>query len=119
MNKILVVDDEPVILRAIADRLKAKGYDVLTAETGEEGYDKTMQFKPDLVVLDVLLPKINGWEVCQKLKADESVKHIPVIILTVKAKEIDEIKSFECGAEAYMTKPFEFDRLLEKIADLL
>jgi len=59
MNKILVVDDEPVILRAIADRLKAKGYDVLTAETGEEGYDKTMQFKPDLVVLDVLLP--NQW----------------------------------------------------------
>ncbi len=119
-NKILVVDDEFEIDRAIQLILgQQDGYEVLVASDGEEALDKARKEKPDLIVLDLMLPKINGYKVCRMLKFDQAYSKIPIIMLTAKARKSDLELGYEVGADAYITKPFEPVKLLAKVEELL
>lgn len=118
-KRILIVDDEPDLLMAIKIRLTAVGYDVIMAKDGAEGLEKARKENPDLIILDLMLPKINGYKVCRFLKFDENYKHIPVIMLTARAEEDDKTLGMETGADAYMTKPFDNKELIASINKFL
>ena len=118
-KKILVVDDEPDILRIVTFRLEKTGYEVITAINGQEALDLIEKDKPDLILLDLRLPIIDGYEVCRHLKGDKELKKIPVILLTASAVRDVEKKAKELNAEAYITKPFEPTELLKKIKKFL
>ncbi len=118
-KKILLVDDEQDMVYAVKMQLEASGFKVLTAQDGQEGLDKARAEKPDLIILDLMLPMIDGYKVCRMLKFDEKYKNIPVIIYTARAQEADEKLGYEVGADAYMTKPFDPKKLLAKINELL
>lgn len=117
-KKILVVDDEAQLIDMVKMRLEANGYDVITAYNGQEGLDKARRESPDLIILDLMLPKIDGYKVCRMLKFDEKYKNIPIILFTARAQQEDEKLGKEVGADAYITKPFEPQVLLEKIKQL-
>jgi DNA-binding response OmpR family regulator len=117
-KKILVVDDEAQLVDMVKMRLEANGYDVITAYNGQEGLDKARRESPDLIILDLMLPKIDGYKVCRMLKFDEKYKNIPIILFTARAQQEDEKLGKEVGADAYITKPFEPQVLLEKIKQL-
>ncbi len=115
-KKILAVDDEPDILKVIFFRLKGAGYDVKTAIDGDQALEMLAQEKPDLILLDITLPTLSGYEVCKRVKSDEKLKDIPVIFLTAStASEGFKERAEEAGAQGYMFKPFEFDVLLAEI----
>jgi DNA-binding response OmpR family regulator len=118
-KRILVVDDEEDILSVLKFRLEANGYEVLSASDGQEGIDKARAEKPDLVILDLMLPKLDGYKVCRMLKMNESYKTIPVVIFTAKTQEKNEYAGKETMADAYIAKPFESEMLLKKIKELL
>jgi len=118
-KKILVVDDEKELVEMIKMRLEASGYEVIPAYDGQEALEKARKEKPDLIVLDLMLPKIDGYKVCRMLKFDEKYKHIPIIMFTARAQEEDKKLGEEVGADAYITKPFESQALLKKIKELL
>lgn len=118
-DRILVIDDEPDLLSLAKARLELAGYEVLTASDGEEGLEKARTSAPDLILLDLMLPKMDGFEVCEALKIDEKYKHIPIIILTVKFQPVDIRFAKALGADAYITKPFEGKELVEKIRELI
>ena len=117
--RILLVDDEPSIVKMVGKRLEVEGFDVLIATDGQDGLDKARAQSPDLIVLDLMLPKLNGYEVCTMLKQDARYQKIPVVLFTAKAQEKDEKLGMECGANAYVRKPFRAQELLEKIRGLL
>ncbi len=114
-KKILVVDDEPNIVKLIASRLRNNGYDVISALDGEDGLKKAITEKPDLILLDIIMPGLNGFEVCKRLKENELTKEIPVIMLTALAEEKDLSKGLEEGASCFITKPFSAVDLLHEI----
>ncbi len=118
-QKILIVDDEPHIIMLLENRLKQSGYEVSTAADGEEGLEKAKKEKPDLIILDLMLPKMDGYKVCSLLKVDTRYKKIPIILFTARALDSDELLGFECGADAYITKPFDPEELLAKIKELI
>ena len=118
-KKILIVDDEPQLVLVVKMRLEANKYEVITAQDGAEALEKVRAEKPDLIILDVMLPKLDGYKVCRMLKFDERFKNIPVIIFTVRAQESDKEIVKEVGADAYIPKPFESEVLLAKIKELL
>jgi len=118
-KRILIVDDEEDILKVLKLRLEANNYEVLISTDGQDGLNKARSEKPNLVILDLMLPKLDGYKVCRMLKFDEKYKVIPVIMFTAKAQKKDEELGMEMGADAYITKPFEPDVLLEKIKELL
>lgn len=118
-NKILVVDDEEDILSLVKMRLEANGYEVITAQDGQEGLNIAKSAKPDLIVLDLMLPKMDGYKVCRILKFDSRYKDIPIILFTARSREEDKKTGFVTGADAYITKPFEPQVLLENIKKLL
>lgn len=118
-KRILVVDDERDLLEMVTLRLKAQGYEVITACDGEQGLDKARREKPDLIILDLMLPKIDGYKVCRMLKFDEKYKKIPIIMFTARAQDKDEKLGFEVGADAYLNKPFDPDFFLAKIEELI
>jgi two-component system phosphate regulon response regulator PhoB len=105
-ERILVVEDEEDILELISYNLSREGYRVSTATTGEEGLRLALRDKPDLIVLDLMLPGIDGIEVCRRLKADPQVRYIPVVMVTAKGEEADVVTGLELGADDYLTKPF-------------
>ena len=111
--KILIVDDEPHIVMVVKVRLEKAGYEVISAGDGREGLDKARTEKPDLILLDLMLPLISGDEVCRTLKADPEYKKIPIIIFTARARQTDNC------ADDIVNKPFDPKQLLEKIAALL
>ncbi|ASA25236.1 response regulator transcription factor [Paenibacillus donghaensis] len=115
-KKILVVDDEPGIVHAIAYALRREGYEVETARDGEEALERVRSFRPDALVLDVMMPKLSGYDVCRKL---ENRDDIGIILLTVKNDIVDKIVGLELGADDYMTKPFEIRELLARVKALL
>jgi len=119
IKKILVIDDETDLTEMLVLRLEANGYQVISACNGQEGLDKARTEKPDLIILDLMLPKIEGYKVCRMLKFDEKYRHIPVILFTARAQELDIKLGKEVGADAYIVKPFEPDILLGKVAELL
>ncbi|MDR1146084.1 MAG: response regulator [Verrucomicrobiales bacterium] len=104
--KILVIDDEPDVVDLLAINLKAAGFNVLAADNGEAGLAKARAEVPDLIVLDLMLPKMSGTEVCKLLKRDAATAAIPIIMVTAKGEEVDRIIGLELGADDYVTKPF-------------
>ncbi len=119
MKKILVIDDEPELVKAIEIRLKAENYQVFTTLDGEEGLAKAREVLPDLIILDIMLPKINGFKICRLLKFDEKYKSISVIMLTAKTDEADKALGKQTGANEYITKPFDWELLIGKIKEYL
>jgi two-component system, OmpR family, alkaline phosphatase synthesis response regulator PhoP len=118
-KRILVVDDETYIVHILEFTLTMEGYEVLTAADGEEALRRLEQDRPDLVVLDIMMPKVDGYEVLRRIRADEEFRHLPVILLSAKGRPIDRETGLEIGADDYIVKPFSPRRLLEKIQDLL
>ena len=118
-KKILLVDDEKDMVYAVKLQLETHDYEVITAQDGQEGLEKARHEKPDLIILDLMLPKIDGYKVCRMLKFDEKYKNIPVLMFTARIQQSDEKLGYEVGADAYLTKPFEPESLLKKIKELL
>lgn len=105
-KKILAVDDEKHILRLVQINLEKAGYEVYTGSNGQEAVDKTREFSPDLIVMDVMMPVMDGFEALKTLKADPATAGIPVIMLTAKAQDADVFHGWQSGADLYLTKPF-------------
>lgn len=118
-KRLLLVDDEADLVEMVKFRLEALGYEVLTAFDGQEALDKARKEKPDLIILDLMLPKIDGYKVCRMIKFDEKYKKIPVIIFTARAQDSDKKTGEEVGADSYLTKPFDPHVLVAKIKELL
>lgn len=118
-KKILLVDDERDLVETMIYQLEAAGYQVITAYDGAEGLEKAKAEKPDLMILDLMLPKMDGYKVCGLLKKDSRYSRIPIILFTARAQESDMRLGEEVGADAYITKPFESKMLLNKIESLL
>jgi phosphate regulon transcriptional regulator PhoB len=118
-NKILIVDDEPDIVDLISYNLKKDGFKVTTASDGEEALDKIRKNKFDLVVLDLMLPTIQGGELCRIMKNEPKTAGIPIIMLTAKGEEMDRVLGLESGADDYMTKPFSVRELVARIRAVL
>lgn len=119
MSKILIVDDEPDIVKTVSFRLKAAGYEVVSAADGLEGLEKARQEKPDLIILDLMLPKMDGYQICRMLKFDSQFAKIPIIMFSARAQDSDQQMGKDVGANAYITKPFEPEILLGKIKELI
>jgi DNA-binding response OmpR family regulator len=117
MSVILVVEDEPAILRGLADNLKFESYEVLTAMDGEAGYRLMKERKPDLVILDLMLPKLSGYELCRKARAEGITT--PILMLTARGEEGDRVLGLDLGADDYVTKPFSVRELMARVRALL
>ncbi len=118
-KKILVVDDSPTELKLIINTLGSDNYQIVTATDGVQALEKVKKEMPDLVVLDVVMPNMDGFQACRKMKASPEVKDIPIIMLTSKSQKADEFWGKKQGAEVYLTKPFTDDALLEAVARCL
>lgn len=118
-HKILVVDDEEDIVMIVQARMETSGFNVITAQDGQEALQKAKEEGPDLIILDVMMPKMDGFKVCGLLKADQRYNNIPIIMLTARAQSENENILAEVGAEAYLTKPFDAEELLGKVNELL
>ncbi len=112
MVKILVVDDEIDIADTLKILLERRGYEVVTANSGREALEKVKKERPDVILLDVMMPDMSGWDVCKKIKEDASTKDIPVIMLTILFGEEEKKKSFEVKADAHIEKPIIIDRVI-------
>ncbi len=119
MPTILLVEDNEMNRDMLTRRLERKGYRVITAHDGQQGHDLAHSESPDLILMDISLPVMNGWEVTRRLKSAEATKNIPIIALTAHALATDRAKAFEAGCDEYDTKPVDFTRLQEKIDGLL
>jgi len=115
VKKILIVDDEQDIVETLAFMLKQKGFECVCAYDGEEGLKMAKENKPDLIILDVMMPKMNGYKICRLLKYDAKYKSIPIIMVTARSQDDDKTIGEETGANEYITKPFEFTEVIEKI----
>ena len=118
-GRILVVDDEIYIVHILDFSLGMEGYEVLTALDGEQALEKARAEKPDLIVLDIMMPKLDGYETCKILKAEPETKDIPIILLSAKGRNVDQKIGFEVGADDYITKPFSPRKLVERINAIL
>jgi DNA-binding response OmpR family regulator len=118
-QKILVVDDSWTELTMIATPLRNSGFDVVTATDGDEAVEKVFKEQPQCIVLDVVLPKQNGFQLCRRLKSWDGSKHIPIILLTSKNTPVDKTWGLRQGADMYMTKPFNSDELVENVRSLV
>jgi two-component system cell cycle response regulator DivK len=119
MPKILLVEDNEMNRDMLSRRLQRRGYEIVTAENGEQGLSLARLEAPDLILMDITLPEMDGWEVARLLKAGEHTRHIPIIALTARVLMSDRAKAFEVGCNDYDTKPVDFARLTEKIGNLL
>lgn len=117
METILIIEDDATMLRALKDNFEFKGYCVLTADDGEEGLNAALNNKPDLILLDIMLPEINGYEVCRLIRKENL--NMPIIMLTAKGEESDIILGLNLGADDYVTKPFSIKELLARAAAFL
>jgi len=119
MAKILIIDDEMQLVEMVKMRLEANGHEVITANDGQEGLEKAKSENPELIMCDVMMPKMDGYKVCGLLKNDSRYSKIPIILFTARAQKEDTELGQEVGADAYVTKPFEPPVLLAKIDELL
>ncbi|MCK9280080.1 MAG: response regulator transcription factor [Melioribacteraceae bacterium] len=117
MYRILIVDDEPNMRSGLKDNLEFEGYEVETAVDGEEGLNKILYYKYDLVLLDVMMPRMNGFDVCKKVRSEKN--NVPIILLTAKGEEIDKVLGLEFGADDYIPKPFGLRELLARVKAVL
>lgn len=118
-RKILVVDDEKNLLALVCLHLRMAGYEPLFAEDGDNALKLAVEQKPDLIILDLMLPKIDGWEVCKQIRALPEIGSMPIIMLTARGDIEDKLKSFELGADDYVTKPFSPKELVARVNRVL
>ena len=118
-ERILVVDDEPFILRSLTFVLRTQGHEVFEAKNGTEAIALVREKKPDLVFLDVMMPLMNGYEVCHQIKSDPTLSDVHVIMLTAKGQESDRVKGLAVGADEYMTKPFSPSKIIQRVKDVM
>ena len=118
-KRILIVDDEVQLVEMVKMRLEAAGYEVISAYDGQDGFDKAKKNKPDLIILDLMLPKMDGYKICGLLKNDARYSKIPIIMFTARLQEEDVRLGKDLGAEEYVTKPFDPKILLSKIKELI
>jgi len=118
-KKILIIEDDPNMRKLVKYNLEKEGYAVIPAESGNEGLRLARQEKPDLMVVDVLLPKMDGFTICRMLRYDEKFKHLPIILLTSQVTEKHKSTGKEVGGDVYLTKPYKPEVLLEKVRNLL
>jgi DNA-binding response OmpR family regulator len=118
-KRVLIADDEPNIVASLEFLMEQAGYEVKVAANGQEALELAASFRPDLVLLDVMMPGKNGYEVCQSLKSDPATRAVKVIMLSAKGRDIEVAKGLELGADAYVTKPFSTRDLVAQIRDML
>ena len=118
-KRILVVEDDPGAIRLVSYTLEQEGYDVITASNGLEGLKKARDEKPDLLVLDVMLPGLDGFEFCRRLRADAETAGLSVLMLSAKAQEIDKTTGLRIGADDYLAKPADPSEILDRVSNLL
>ena len=118
-KKVLIVDDEVNIVAALEFLLQRSGYEVMVAQNGDEALQRVESFAPDLVLLDVMMPRISGYEVCRRMRERADWKHIKIIMLSAKGREAEVSKGVSLGADLYVTKPFSTSELVGKIGELL
>lgn len=118
-TKILIVDDTVDTVELLTKRFRAEGYDTAAAYDGEEALLKVREYEPEIILLDVMMPKLDGYEVCRRLKKDETTKHIPILMLTAKSEVQDKVKGLDTGADGYLTKPFDYKELAARVRSLL
>jgi DNA-binding response OmpR family regulator len=119
MERVLIVDDDPDILRLVSYNLKQAGFEVFTATNGREGLDAVYRHSPELIILDVMLPDVDGLEVCRTLRNQEAYRRIPILMLTARGEEIDRVVGFELGADDYVMKPFSTRELVLRVKSIL
>src|SRR5215211_712803 len=115
MSKVLVVEDEETLVRNLAEKLKGEGFSVVTAGDGEDGLEKLRAEHPDLIILDIMLPKLDGLSLCRLVRRDPATAHIPIIMLTARGTEVDKIVGLESGADDYVVKPFALGEFLARV----
>jgi len=118
-KRVLIADDEPNIVASLEFLMEQAGYEVKLAANGQEALDLVASFRPDLVLLDVMMPVKNGYEVCQSLKSDPATRAVKVVMLSAKGRDVEVAKGLELGADAYVTKPFSTRDLVAQIRDML
>ena len=118
-SKILIVDDAVDTVELLKKRLRFEGYDTAEAYDGEEALKQVAEYNPDLIILDVMMPKLGGYEVCQRLKSDENTKYIPILILTGKGEVEDKVKGLDLGADHYLAKPFDYKEVSARVRSLV
>ena len=118
-NKIVIVDDDPDMYRLVQMKLEESGYQVQVANDGISGLALVQKEKPSMAILDVMMPGMNGYMICRKLKDDPDCKNIPVLLLTGRSTESDQFWGIEAGADGYITKPFNVDEVLAKVEELI
>jgi signal transduction histidine kinase len=118
-SKILIVDDAVDTVELLKKRFRSEGYDTAEAYDGEEALEKVEEYIPDLIVLDVMMPKLDGYQVCQRLKTNENTKYIPVLMLTAKGEVENKVRGLEIGADDYLSKPFDYKELSARVKSLL
>lgn len=116
--QILVVDDDPYIQRALSFVLRREGFEVETASDGQEALSKAKEFKPKIMFLDLMIPKMNGFDTCRAIKSDSQLKETYIIILTAKGQEVDKERGLREGADEYMTKPFSPKEIVAKVKSI-
>jgi two-component system, OmpR family, phosphate regulon response regulator PhoB len=117
-SRILIIEDERALTKVLAYNLQREGYEVTVAHDGQEGLQKAQTHPPDLIILDLMLPTVDGLEVCRELRASEPTRTVPILMLTAKAEETDQVVGFSLGADDYVTKPFSVKVLLQRIKAL-
>jgi DNA-binding response OmpR family regulator len=117
-GKILVVDDDPDWIFILKTILAREGYEVIGANSGKECLDKIKEIKPNVVLLDIIMPDINGWEVCRRIKEDKDTGYISVSMLSVRDAEEDKKRSIECGADGHIGKPIKFEEVIMTVREL-
>lgn len=119
MPRILIVDDEPNIVLALELLMKREGYETRSVGDGERAVEATEAFRPDLILLDVMMPRLDGFEVCQRIRSDPALKGVFIVMLTAKGREVEREKGLALGADLYITKPFSTREVVRKVKELL
>jgi DNA-binding response OmpR family regulator len=118
-KKVLIVDDEKDLVSLVALHMRSAGYEVFIANDGWTAIDMCKKNKPDLVILDLMLPKLNGWEVCRRIREDDNIKNIAVLMLSARGETDDKLRGFDVGADDYVTKPFSPKELVARVKRIL
>ena len=118
-KKIFIADDESGFVSTLKSRLEFEGFEVTTAPDGKSTLERIPEEEPDLILLDIMMPEMNGYQVCRELKEDPDLSSIPILMLTAKSQESDKFWGMEAGADAYVTKPFDMDELIKEVRALL
>jgi DNA-binding response OmpR family regulator len=119
MPRILIVDDEPNLVLALEFLMKKEGYEIRAASNGEKAVEAAKEYRPDLILLDVMMPKMDGYEVCQHIRADAELRDVAIVMLTAKGREVEREKGLALGADLYITKPFSTREVVRQVREIL